>query len=338
MVAFHLGLFSATCLAAVLALRPLLPAGDVASSRTEIKLAHVRDHAGEIDTLFFGSSRAFRGFVPEVFDRLTAAGGTPTRSFNFGVPGSRAMEIHRTLERLAALDTRGLRWVFVDPEGFEVLLQERNYLSRAVIDWHDLETTQLVCAYIRETTELGRDEKIRLHRTSCAYNLAGVGRGLGWIDALLGRPTAEELASALGPAGDGYVPYPRPQHFAFRNKGIPDYEGRVRDLAAAELEPGPAHPQPLEVFRRIEARVRDLGATAVFVTQPSLHLQRDLIRAAEAGEVTHLLRYDDPALAPELFAPENHFDSNHLNRAGGERFTERLAADFLALVEREGGP
>lgn len=336
MVALHLVLFSSACLAAGLALKPVLPAGDEAASRTEIKLDHVRRNAGEIDTLFFGSSRAFRGFVPEVFDRLTAAGGVPTRSFNFGVPGSRAMEIHRTLERLVKAGPGELRWVFVDPEGFEVLLEERNYLSRAVIDWHDVETTRLVCSYIRDTTQFGTDEKIRLHRTSCLYNLAGVGRGLAWVDALLGRtPTEEELAGALGPGGDGFLPYPKTHAIAFRRRGIPDYQGRVADLAAQELEPGPAWPQPLEIFRRIEARIRELGATPIFVTQPSLHLQRDLIRAAEAGEVTHLLRYDDPETTPELFAPENHFDANHLNTAGAELFTRRLAADFLALAKRE---
>jgi hypothetical protein len=336
MVAFHLVLFSSAMAVTGLVVRPVLPGGDEPSSRTELKLEHLRAHEGEIDTLFLGSSRAFRGFDPEIFDRLTAAGGHPTRSFNFGVPGSRAMEIHRTLERLAAGELDGLRWVFVDPEGFEVLLEERNYLSRAVIDWHDVDTTLLVCDYILGTGEHGRVNKLRLHAASCAHNLAGVGRGLAWVDDLLGHsPSDADLDTALGLRRDGHLPYPQPQHFRFRKKGIPDYEGRVADLARTELSEGPAEPQPLEMFRRIEARVNELGATAIFVTQPGLYLQEDLIKAAAASEVAHLLRYDDPELDAELFAAENHFDSNHLNSAGAERFTERLAKDFLALAARE---
>ena len=89
------------------------------------------------------------------------------------------------------------------------------------------------------------------------------------------------------------------------------------------------------MFRRIEESARRLGATVVFVIQPSFHRQNDLIKAAAGGEVKHLLRYDDPDRFPELYEFANRRDQNHPNTAGALLFTERLAADFLALAGAE---
>src|SRR5947207_2206779 len=51
------------------------------------KFAYYAAHASDYDTLFIGTSRVYRGMMPEVFDRLTAEAGRPTHSFNFGVDG-----------------------------------------------------------------------------------------------------------------------------------------------------------------------------------------------------------------------------------------------------------
>ena len=338
-VALNLALFSSSFALTAGALRPVLPAGDARAARAEIKLDGLRREIANVDTLFLGSSRAFRGFVPEVFDRLTAEGGHPTRSFNLGVPGSRAMELLRLLERVIELDPPGLRWVLVDPEGFEVLLEERNYLSRAVIDWHDLETTQLVVGYIRRTqgSRPGADRKVRMHAISCAYNLTNVSRGLRWSDALLGRaPTSAEIDDSLGPAGDGYVPQPRAHAKGFLKKAG-EYSDFVEDLALHRAPPGPPAPEAIELFRRLEEHIEAMGATAIFVAQPGFHLQHDLASAAATGELDHLLRYDDPRIVPDLYEVEARWDFNHLNPAGARRFTERLASDFLALAAAEEG-
>src|SRR5262249_20465185 len=49
------------------------------------KLEYWRAHGAEYDTVFVGSSHVLRAFVPAEFDRVTAAQGVPTKSFNFGV-------------------------------------------------------------------------------------------------------------------------------------------------------------------------------------------------------------------------------------------------------------
>jgi len=343
--ALHLVLFTSAFGLTARALRPVLPAGDTRTARAEIKLEGLAGEIDQIDTLFLGSSRAFRGFVPELFDRLAAEGGHPTRSFNLGVPGSRAMELLRLLERVEELDPPHLRWVFLDPEGFEVLLEERNYLSRAVVDWHDLETTLLVSRYIRRTKgeSAAADRKVRMHAMSCAYNLTNVGRALRWTDALLGQvPSAADLRESLGPARDGYVPQvaggkgreERTHARGFRTH-LDEYEGRVEDLATRRAPPGDPAPEALELYRRLRERVEAMGATAIFVAQPGLYVQHDLVAAAESGELGHLLAYDDPRAVPELYELEARWDANHLNPEGARRFTRLLAADFLGLVEAE---
>ena len=317
-------------------LRGHLPAGGSPDERVEIKLAHLREHPGRYDTLFIGSSRTFRGFVPSVFDAATAAAGRPTRSFNLGVPGSRALETLRLVERVGRIQPGGWSTIFVDPEGFEVLLDEGNYLSRAVIDWHDLETTRLVSNYIRASQggREGTDEKLRMHALSCAYNLAGIGRALPWVDELLGvQATPEWRAETLGPKLDGYAERERELRRGQKQRAE-EYRERVADLNVQndELErdaAARAAPEPLEVYRAIQGRIEALGARPIFVAQPGMYLNRDLVLGAAAGELETLLRFDRPAQHPELYEFEARYDFNHLNHEGAERFTRLLAATFL---------
>jgi len=337
-----LAIFWASFALVTLGLRPALGGGDVPASRREIKFREFARHKDEYDTLVFGSSRTFRGFDPENFDRLTEAAGTPTRTFNFGIPGARVMEIDRLLERIERLEPARLRWVFVDPERFQVLVDDENALSRAVIDWHDVARTRLICSYAVDGEEqLSRAwRRVRPHLVAAAYNLLGVGRGLELSDQLLGfEPDPETILETLGSRGDGFPVRDNagPRHRRFLRQ-IEVYHELVEAYRAQEPAPGPPSPQAVQAFAGIARRVRALGAEPVFLTQPGLYRQDDLIQAAEAGEVGTLWRYDDPDRVPGLYAPEARFDANHLNQHGAELFTELVARDFARMTaDRERG-
>ena len=59
----------------------------------DAKITHLEKNLAKYDTLFFGSSRIYRGFDPLVFDRDMAAHGERTSSFNLAFrTGSR---VHR---------------------------------------------------------------------------------------------------------------------------------------------------------------------------------------------------------------------------------------------------
>jgi hypothetical protein len=337
-------LFAAAFAASSWALRDRLPGG-TGLERTETKFEYFAARKDGFDLLFFGSSRTYRGFDPALFDAELARRGISMRSFNFGLPGSRAVEVQHLLGRVVALKPRNVRFCLVDPEGLSALPDHRNFRARAVIDWHDLEMTGLVTRYVLETEpdQRRRAELVWAHWTSCALNLTNVGRGLGWVDGWLGRrPPREFVAETVGERGDGYTPLGEEgaelgrRGKRFKNKRVDDYLARLEEYRELRVSRWPPSEAAIDLYRRIERHVRDLGATTIFVTQPALYLQEDLIKAHARGDVAHLVRYDDPQRFPELYAPENRYDDTHLNEQGARLFTEHLARDVAELIEREG--
>jgi lysophospholipase L1-like esterase len=185
------------------------------------------------------------------------------------------------------------------------------------------------------------------HIGSCVYNLANVGRALGWVDAWLGvRPDSEFIVKTLGPTLNGYCAecvdegQPSRRTLRFQRKGVNEYEINLEDfrrkLEEFRKEPTGAPPNAtaLTLFRRIVRMSSELHARPIFVTLPALYIQSDLLGAHALGEVPDLLEYHDPDLHPDLYAPDNREDQTHLNAEGARLFTEKLARDFVELVKR----
>ena len=311
----------------------------------ETKLAWFEEHRAQYDTLFFGSSRAYRGFEPERFDRLTAEAGIETRSFNFGTPGSRAFEVYRMLDRIEELDL-DVRWVFVDPERLEWLRQkDEDMLVRSYIEWHDVPTTMLVVAYIldQDLPLLDKLDRLKANLRACGYHIANIGSTEELVDTLLGRVVVDRTnqVDRLGARLDGWLPL-SPETATQREKknqnfNTPERQEAFRDkvekLRADEVDDEPVAPSALAFFSRIERKIESMGAVPIFVTQPGVKLQHDLIKAHRDGKIRYLLRYDDPDEVPELFLSENRWDQHHLRTPGAEIFTAMLARDFIELYE-----
>lgn len=330
-------LFAASCALTTLALRRVLPGGG-AAELVDAKLARFAALKDECTLVFLGSSRVHRGFVPQVFDARTAAAGVATRSFNLGAPGSRAFEVEDLLSRLVDLAPARLDYVFVDPEGVALLRDERNELARQVIEWHDPDATLRVTRWLW-ATDLAPEQKLELlvpHWRSCAYNLANIGRSQRWVDAALGTLRTAALERELvGPRLDGYAPLGEEgeelgrRGQRFQKKRREAYLAELEQYKGLRVSDGPPAPFALEMYREILARTAELGATPVFVTQPALYLQEDLVKAAQNGDVPLLLRFDDAQRFPELYDPDHRYDATHLNDEGARLFTERLAAEFI---------
>ncbi len=336
------------CVAAFVAVILLVRGGAPHGSgleRMDVKLDHYASSADDYSAVFLGSSRTMRGFVPELFDARVAEHGLTLRSFNLGVPGARVTEMIYLLERMRELRPAKLRYVFIDPEDFEQIHDTRNVLAQSGIIWHDPTTTWLVTRHLLESGFGGarRNAILLDHWRACAYNALNVGRTARWVNAALGRSVDPNFtADTLGARGDGHTAlFDEQETLAKRRRrferGRADYETLVQRYREQRPPPGPAPAQFSELVERIQTLVRELGATPVFVIQPALSWQWDLVKIAEAGELETLLRYDDPELHPELFAHENRFDARHLNDDGAALFTRTLADDFSAFVRaREG--
>lgn len=326
----------------VLAVRALAPHGS-GLERMDVKLDAFAQRKDEFNVVFIGSSRTVRGFVPAQFDAQLAERGVSVRSFNFGVAGARLPEMLYVLERVAELRPKALKYVFVDPEDFELVHDTRNALAQAGILWHDPRTTWEVT---RALLSSERDDNVLPvlldHGEAFALNALNVGRTARWVNLALGRRAdAGLVAETLGERADGHTAlYDDQETLRGRRRRFErsrdEFERMVANYRTQARPEQAAQPQFVEMLQRFERRVRELGATPIFVIQPALTRQWDLVQAAESGAIEALLRYDEPERHPELFAHHNRFDSLHLNDAGAAHFTRALGDDFVAwLAARE---
>lgn len=328
-----------TCVA--LLVREFAPHGS-GLERMDVKLDAFAQRKDDFSLVFLGSSRTVRGFAPQRFDSELAQRGVSVRSFNFGVAGARLPEMLYVLERIAELRPRALKYVLIDPEDFELVHDTRNALAQAGILWHDRETTWLVTRALLSSERDDKPSVLLDHGEAFALNALNVGRTARWVNTVLGRRAdAQLVAETLGEHADGHTALYDDQE-TLRNRrrrferSRDEYERMVANYRAQPRPGRDAQPQFVELLQRFERRVRELGATPIFVIQPALTRQWDLVQAAESGAIGELLRYDEPERHPELFAHENRFDSLHLNDAGAEHFTRALAQDFGAwLAGRE---
>ena len=175
--------------------------------------------------------------------------------------------------------------------------------------------------------------------------MAGIGGTEALVNRLLGRPKPEpiDLTDRLGPRLDGWLPlddaqFSREEHREkFRGSERQEvYQGDLAARRAETVDERPCAGEASVFFTRLAAKIEALGATPIFVTQPALNLQEDLVKAHRQGLVEHLLRYDDPdeARTAPLFEIENRWDKFHLAESGARIFTEMLARDFAELAGR----
>ena len=341
--AFYIALFAAVFLATSRTLARMLPGRG--TTLIETKVAWFEEHGADYDTIFLGSSRCYRGFRPELFDQITAEHGLETRAYNFGTPGSRAFENYRILDRIEE-HGHELKWVFIDPERLDWLRQmDEDMLRLSYIEWHDPLTTWMVARYVldQDMPLLDKLARLRANARSCGYHLGNIGSTESYVDLALGRDVVDRTnqIDRLGARLDGWLPLSIDTALQREEKNEnfnePDrreaYLRKVGRLRADETDGEPVADSSMAFFERIARKVENMGATPIFVIQPGMKRQHDLIKAHREGKIRYLLRYDDPDQVPALFEPENRWDQHHLRISGAEIFTTMLANDFVELYE-----
>jgi hypothetical protein len=338
-----------------------LPPDTVASAKLE-GLASLID---EVDTLFVGPSLVYRHVDPARFDALTAEAGRPTRSFNLGVSGMGLLEMRWMLGRVAALEPASLDWVFLDPYALGLELPDENRETGRVIAWHDLGTTWDTVALAR-ATEQPTAERTALaenHLVAGFFHWGNIGRlrllleerWLGTAATRGGRDSDRQAASlrALGPAGDGFLDLDQALRTATgaeleelrerRSNFVQQKSGSFLNRVKAARRAGPLKAKDLPaldpttegVLRDVAAQVEALGARLVLFNGPSLYNLELLLQAHRLGLGEATLRFSDPKTHRKLFVPEERFDARHLNAEGARRYTDALAAAFLAELDDE---
>ncbi|MEL6939289.1 MAG: hypothetical protein AAFO84_08870 [Cyanobacteria bacterium J06598_1] len=298
-------------------------------------------HKDDYNVLFFGSSRIYNQVIPEVFDATAnqSAGLEAINSYNFGVPAMRAIDSAVLLEDVLADPPENLRWVFFESildKGYEPIPNARTY--RAMY-WHDWENTKFAADYIF-TSDESLPKKVALfgsHLLPFLYNHMNVGRLFNQV--LPHEFSAEErIVAAEFTAQEGFYALreesdPKRQAFLADQVG---YQAAVSELGIQRdptTEDAYLSANKKMLLARITQTIRAAGAEPIFVEPPSLHPENDFQAAKALGTIDTLLSYKKPSEFPQLYAPTQRHDADHLNETGAREFTQLLAQDFREAIK-----
>jgi hypothetical protein len=322
-----------------LALRRADPFSDVPIVRE--KWEYYRAHKDEFDTLFIGTSRTFRGVVPPVFDQLTAAGGLPTKSYNFGVDGMFPPEDGYVAEHILRDPPRNLRWVFLEMGVFLSGFEGRPPNSNRTIYWHDWVRTSLC---IRETLWPKRQkvkwrrwfkpdgkkpspaETAFTHLQVFLMQASNIGRGAGeWERLVFHQPIA---AMNIGETPDGFLP--TSGDGVMRGETLARYQKEYAERQATPARVVPLRSYPQESLDRVLRLVRKAGAQAIFLVAPTTG---ELSGHPAEGSGLATIDFREMDRYRELYVPEVRTDTAHLNAKGAELYSRRLAERFIEVAK-----
>jgi hypothetical protein len=306
---------------------PIRPAGSHANDVYH-KVEFLREHLGEYDVVYVGSSRARRAFDPAVFDATLAEQGIAVRSFNLGLPGLAAFgQDHVVRDLLEEEGAAGLRLLILAPDDFEArLTAERARTDRQVL-WHDLGRTAQVLRLVAQSTPSVREKAVWSWHHLNAFLLHATTSGR--LSERASYRVRKGARRVLGPRGDGYLPNPAGEH-----KGGDRARGVAR-VAAQEARPAPPPaPAARDLLASLAGAVRARGIDVVFVREPALVIDRSRALRWIAANDPSIPAADlgDPGVHPELFDPDLYFDPGHLNAAGATLFSALLAAEVAPLL------
>lgn len=298
------------------------------------KRAHFLARAAEYDAVFIGSSRVYRGIVPEVFDAEMKARGQAMKSFNFAMEAVWPPESLYRVREFLRLPSR-VRWVFIELLPVNPRITPENARTLRAIYWHDWRHTLLAWRQIASEVNFTAGEKAEwfaLHAELFFRRLSQISRAAVWLEPRL-RPEMEKAArkefafNTPWLEAEGFYPEPATPMAAeaaaaFRLQTA----GYARSLAPVAL---PAHLR--DELRDLVAAVRERGATPVFFITPSITAAENFSDLRAQGIDAGLISFKDPARFPALYDPALHFDGPHLNERGARELSRLLAAEFARL-------
>ena len=274
-----------------------------------------------INVIFFGSSHIEYGFVPPVFDAaLQAHGITGLRSYNLGQGDASMLESFADSEDLFRLRPRGVKFVVFEPILMTSLLSRYTDTLRA-IRYYSLSHAwwSLVPWHVKQAPPAQYLANIG---TAVLRHYFGI--GLAWAkpdprgDATQGFPDLDPLVHQ-------------------RMTDSQSWDDEVAAAANAVPQPDFFNKRELHLVLSFASEIVAHGAVPIVVAPPSSNdWPVDIIAWLDrncAGQLP--LRFDlfSPKKYPELWAPENRFNSDHLNINGAKIFSRLLAEQFRAAID-----
>jgi hypothetical protein len=304
------------------------------------KRAYFFGERGRYDAVFIGSSRVYRGIVPEVFDAEMAALGHRVQSFNLGMEAVWPPEsLFRVREFLR--DRPRVRWVFIELLPVNPRLTPENARTLRSISWHDWRHTALAWRAIAEDQTFSVGEKWSwavLHLELFIRQSSNLSRVATLIEPRL-LPELEKVArkeAALNTqwvSGSGFLAEPETPMSG-------EVAIDLRRIAAAytqQLSPLPLPPYLRDALSDLVRAVRDAGAVPIFFITPSTTRAENFSDIRTQGIDADLISFKDPARFPALYDPALHFDGPHLNERGARELSRLLAQEAAPLLQGSAG-
>jgi hypothetical protein len=232
------------------------------------------------------------------------------------------------LDQILKTQPRHLKWVFLETASLETKLHKVLGTERAVY-WHDWARTALILRKALnprgDANWSGKISRLWLARRDLAAHLTlfaqrsgNVGRG---IELLFPQDRKSEADLELGPRRDGY----RLAGDAMSAADAASFQKRLAE-EIAQARPKPLDPFADEAYRRYAGRIREIGATPIFVVPPLIFQSPVSFRGSSPGPV---LSFNDATTYPMLFDTKVRIDDAHLTNEGAEEFTRLLAHEFV---------
>jgi len=338
------------CLASLLLVSKLIDAG--LRSRGEMvdaKYDVFVESKDEIDVLFFGSSRVYRGIMPAVFDREATRLGYPVRSFNLGMRGMPPHETNELLRRILETKPARLRWIFVELADWVSPTRENQFTQRTV-GWHDTSETvsALRTSWLQDAELEPKLTDMRTHLMQYGASLIALGVAdeavRNWYGgALKSGPDRSSLWEELYRSEQGFARFTpeertlgrmgrRHSDFIQNRDEYLTYIPRIPQLNAEDAST--EHYNLVALRDQIES-IEAAGIQVIYMILPSYEAVPVMHRLADRGDVPQLAAFDDPRSYPELYRVERRFDERHLELPAARRLSTLLATKFAALFPED---
>jgi len=308
------------------------------------KFEYFERNKDRFDALFFGSSRVYRSFVPAVIADELATRGIELAPFNLGNPAMGVFESDFLLREALALEPARLRFVFIEVGHWNPAYPEQNAFSTRLVHWHSLaETRNVLEAVVTHRKRHKRWALALAHLRHWGWKLVSYGRGLDILAAAcrLEPPDDEALGHLDRDLGYRALEDEPGEEFERRRRSfreeLGDFERRVALLRRREDRPSGLAGYNLAAIARQVELVRAAGAEPIYVVPPGIKDMPDPTPLVRAGHVPALLAYHRPSAHPFLYEARWHFDANHLDRRGAERFSRVFARDLAELLAERAG-
>jgi hypothetical protein len=283
-----------------------------------------------VNVLFFGTSKTYSGVIPQIFDDLVQRAGIQVRAFNAGIDGMRLPETGWFCEQFLARRPPGLKWVFLEVGPVRPKTPPAHEGTRRATLWRDWPRTLQAIQAARHL-HAGSADVLQEQLWLGLQRFINLGEGAAWQEAALFPSPPLKGRDLVRPVDRGYTPIPWPM----RPKDKAELAQLVASMPAAE--PQPLDPVTEAILNDLATRIREAGATPVFLFAPDPSRARAFSQPFLAARPI-IWDFARPDLYPELYAPENRSDLAHLNHLGAQLWTTLLARQFAATFRSTYAP